>query len=100
MKSLANTLLDSSRAARSVGPNSNRSSAANASAMPRLSGNSGPTIVRSIFSRSTIRSTARESGVARRADDLGDAALRRQFPHERVLASPAADNQYFGRAHD
>ena len=42
----------------------------------------------------------RDSGVARRAHDLGDAALRCQFPHERVLASAAADNQYFGRAHD
>ena len=58
MNSLANTLLDSRRAARCVGPNRRSPSAANTSATPRLSGNSGPMIVKSISSRRAIAATA------------------------------------------
>ena len=80
------------------------------SAMPRPSGSSGPTTVRSIRSRAAKsasafgiagdrrrhrRATSRDAGIAGGADDLADAALRRELPGERVLAAAAADHQHF-----
>ena len=48
MKAFAKALLDSSRAARAVGPKMSRFSSAKRSTTPRLSGSSGPTTVMSI----------------------------------------------------
>ena len=107
MNAFANALLDSRRAAAAVGPNSRRPSAAKRSAMPRLSGSSGPTTVKSICSRSArAGSASRSADIARkwcvRAGRCRDfRARRRSRRHrgrrpgddERVLARAAADDQ-------
>ncbi len=68
--SLVNTLLPSSSAAARDGPTSSRPRRANSSAMPRTSGSSGPTTVRSTLSddansaSSTVASAAIGTQVA------------------------------------
>ena len=92
MNALANALLDSRRAAAAVGPKSRRPASVKRSAMPRLRGNSGPTTVKSICSRSASDSTASRSvrsigadtrelghaGISGRGHDLGRRLVRRR----------------------
>ena len=49
-------------------------------------------------SRDTARQ-ARNARIAGGADDLAHVTFGRQFPDERVLASPAPDDEHSGRAH-
>ena len=107
MNAFANALLDSSRAAAAVGPNSSRPSAAKRSATPRLSGSSGPTTVKSICSRSasassasgsarstaTVRASAAIPGLPGAHDELADVAIGEQPGDQRVLARAAAEDE-------
>ena len=108
MNAFANALLDSSRAAAAaVGPNSSRPAAAKRSATPKLSGSSGPTTVRSTFSRwasarracrgpqigRTGRHEPRNPRISRRADDARRRRVRRPAADQRVLARAAAEDQ-------
>ena len=79
--------------------------------MPRSSGSSGPTTVRSTASRRARSMQAvdvagvdrrgpdrsRNPGIAGRADHLADGGFARQLPHERVLTAAAADDEDFHR---
>ena len=107
MNALANALLDSSRAADWLGPNSGRPAAMNRSATPRLRGSSGPTTVRS--ARSRVASSRRAPESVRSAATVRQIAAIPGFPgahntslpprsaqqpgDERVLSRPAAENE-------
>ena len=107
MKSFANALLVSSRAAAWVGPNTRRPSASKRSARPAASGASGPTTVKSI--RSLIDEPnhgdgvqyvdrgggdgSGDAGVAGSANDVSDAGFGKEFGGEGVLARAGAENE-------
>ena len=107
MKSFANALLDSSRAAAAVGPKSGSPASAKRSATPRLSGSSGPTTVRShaLVARQSdelvgLRQIGREGtrssampGVPGRAQDLLAGPFGNQTRDQRVLPRAATENK-------
>ena len=109
MNAFAKTLLHSSCAAARDGPKMRSPRAWKRSAIPRSSGSSGPTTVRSMRSRAAKRASSSGSAgvdgsdprhlgdarVAGSADDFADAPLRRQLPRDRMLAATAADHQHF-----
>ena len=107
MNAFANALLDSSRAAAAVGPNRRMPAAANSSATPRLSGSSGPTMVKSTRSRAARARSAsgrrqvdrggpRDLGdawISWRADDLAEDRVGEQARDECVFARAAANDE-------
>src|SRR3979411_3209157 len=115
MNAFANALLDSSRAARAEGPQSRWPAAAKRSATPKLNGNSGPTTVRSMFSRwararralGWLKSAGRvctrgpmrgfpgaaNAWISRSRDCAGPAGFGGQPRNQGVLARAAAEDE-------
>ena len=111
MNSLAKLLLDSSCAAARVGPKMGQPRRWNSSTTPSVSGNSGPTTVRSglswlasctsesrlLTSAATHSASRRNAAVAGSAVQLLDARRLPQLPHHRVFAPTAANDQNLHR---